>query len=201
MQKKSDLKSFHPKTRKAWRTWLEEHHDKLPGVWFVYYKKESGKRRVAYDEAVEEALCFGWIDSLPKTIDEQRSALKFSPRRPKSVWSELNIKRVQELIDKKLMTSAGLEKIERAKADGSWEKLSASNHQAKTGQNPADLQRALKKNKVALEHFSAFSPSCKKQFLSWIDSAKKPETRNARIAQTVAMSAANKKPGVKGFKL
>jgi len=201
MEKKTNLKSFHPKTRKAWRQWLEEHHDKLPGVWFTFYKKESGKPRVTYDEAVEEALCFGWIDSLPKKIDEHRSALKFSPRRPKSVWSELNIKRVQELIDKKLMTRVGLEKIERAKADGSWEKLSASNLQVKTGVIPADLEKALKKNKEALINFRAFSPSCKKQFLSWIDSAKRPETRTARITQTVAMSAAKKKPGVNGFQL
>ena len=201
MEKKTNLKSFHPKTRNAWRQWLEEHHDKLPGVWFTFYKKESGKRRVTYDEAVEEALCFGWIDSLPKKIDEHRSALKFSPRRPKSVWSELNIKRIQELIDKKLMTPAGLEKIERARADGSWEKLSASNLQVKTGVIPVDFEKALKKNKEALINFRAFSPSCKKQFLSWIDSAKRPETRTARITQTVAMSAAKKKPGVNGFKL
>jgi uncharacterized protein YdeI (YjbR/CyaY-like superfamily) len=201
MQKKTDLKSFHPKTRAAWRNWLEAHHDKLPGVWFTFYKKESGKRRVTYDEAVEEALCFGWIDSLPKKIDEHRSALKFSPRKPKSVWSELNIKRVQELIDKKLMTPVGLQKIERAKADGSWDILSASNHQAKTGVIPVDLEKALKKSKEALTNFKAFSPSTKKQFLSWIDSAKRPETRLARITQTVAMSAAKKKPGANGFKL
>lgn len=99
------------------------------------------------------------------------------------------------------MTPAGLEKVEKAKADGSWEKLSASNHQVHSGEIPADLEKALKKNKVTLANFKAYSPSCKKQFLSWIDSAKKPETRAARIAQTVAMSAVKKKPGVNGFKL
>jgi uncharacterized protein YdeI (YjbR/CyaY-like superfamily) len=196
-----EYKQFHPKSREAWRDWLQKNHALSDGIWFVYYKKESGKPRVNYDEAVEEALCFGWIDSLPRKLDEQRSMLKFTPRKPKSVWSELNKTRIEKLIAEKRMMPPGLEKIEQAKKDGSWHTLSASDEQAKKNTLPADLEKALQKNKKALENFPAFSLSCRKQFLSWIDSAKKTETRNARIQQTVLMAAANKKPGPSGFKL
>lgn len=196
-----EYKQFHPKSREAWRDWLQKNHALSEGIWFVYYKKESGKPRVNYDEAVEEALCFGWIDSLPRKLDEQRSMLKFTPRKPRSVWSELNKMRIEKLIAEKRMMPPGLEKIEQAKKDGSWHTLSASDEQAKKNTLPADLQKALQKNKKALENFLAFSLSYRKQFLSWIDSAKKSETRNARIQQTVLMAAANKKPGPSGFKL
>jgi uncharacterized protein YdeI (YjbR/CyaY-like superfamily) len=196
-----EYKQFHPKSRKAWRDWLQKNHAISEGIWFVYYKKETGKPRVNYDEAVEEALCFGWIDSLPRKLDEQRSMLKFTPRKPKSVWSELNKMRVEKLIDEKRMMPPGLEKIERAKKDGSWHTLTVIDEQAKKNILPADLEKALQKNKKALENFLAFSLSYRKQFLSWIDSAKKSETRNARIQQTVLMAAANKKPGPSGFKL
>lgn len=196
-----DYKRFHPKDRNEWRSWLEKNHKTSPGIWFTYYKKETGKPRVSYDDAVEEALCFGWIDSLPRKVDDNRSSLKFTPRKPKSVWSQLNKQRVEKLIEQKLMAEAGFASIEIAKKNGSWDTLSASDADAAGNRMPADLENAMQKNKVALANFSNFSMSVRKQFLSWIDSAKRPETRLARINQTVQMAHANKKPSAKSFKL
>jgi uncharacterized protein YdeI (YjbR/CyaY-like superfamily) len=167
----------------------------------VYYKKQTGKRTLSYAESVEEALCFGWIDSLPRKLDAERAMLKFTPRKAKSVWSKLNKLRIEILISNKLMTATGLAKIEQAKRDGSWNILTVSDTHADTATLPADLQKALNKNKKALANFRAFPVSYRRQFLFWIDSAKRPETREARLQQTLLMAAANKKPGVNGFKL
>lgn len=167
----------------------------------VFYKAESGKPRVPYDDAVEEALCFGWIDSLPRKLDAERSMLKFTPRKPKSVWSQLNKQRVTKLIQAGQMMPAGMTAIQRAKENGSWETLSVSDQHAAANTIPKDLAEMLKRNKKAGIHFQQFSMSIRKQFLSWIDSAKKPETRNARLEQTVRMAEANRKPGLKGFQL
>lgn len=196
-----EYKTFHPKTGKQWRQWLEKNHSGSPGIWFTYYKKESGKPRVSYDEAVEEALCFGWIDSLPRKLDTERSMLKFTPRKPKSVWSRLNKIRVEKLINEKRMMPAGLAAIELAKKNGSWHTLSASDEAAAGNKVPPELEKLFSRNKKADQNFQQFSLSIRKQFLYWIDSAKRPETRAARIKQTLLMAAANKKPGIKGFKL
>jgi len=194
-------KSIHPKDRKAWRKWLEKEHSRSAGIWLVYYKKHTGLRGLSYDEAVEEALCFGWIDSLPGKLDEERSMLKFTPRKPKSVWSALNKKRVAQLISQGLMTPAGLAPIRIAKKNGSWETLTASDEAAAMNLVPPDLARLFAKNKQVGENFKAFSQSIRKQFLSWIFSAKRPETRLKRVEQTVRMAAANVKPGAQGFKI
>jgi uncharacterized protein YdeI (YjbR/CyaY-like superfamily) len=196
-----DYKTFHPMTRKAWREWLQENHASSPGIWMIYYKKQSGKRKLEYGEAVEEALCFGWIDSLPRKLDEQRAMLKFTPRKPKSAWSRLNKTRITKLIRAGLMTVAGLGKIEQAKKDGSWDKLTSSDSHIDSNSIPVELRKALSKRKKALENFNSFPPGYRKRFLFWIDSAKQPGTRKARIQQTVRMVLANKKPGSKGFKL
>lgn len=198
---KQEYKTTHPKTRNAWRKWLEKNHSNSPGIWLIYYKKESGKRKFDYADAVEEALCFGWIDSLPRKIDDERSALKFTPRKPKSVWSKLNKQRIEKLLEQKLMTRSGLAKIELAKKNGSWDTLNSSDLHTDNNSMPDDLKKNLSKYKKALANFTAFPPGYRKQFLFWIDSAKRPETRAARIKQTVLMAAANKKPGLKGFKL
>lgn len=196
-----EYKTTHPKNRQQWRQWLQKNHASSPGIWMIYYKKESGKPRVTYDEAVEEALCFGWIDSLPKKLDDQRAMLKFTPRKPKSVWSKLNKNRIQELIERGLIMSPGMAAVELAKSNGSWDTLTASDESAETNKFPADLMTHFQKNKKACQNFENFSLSIRRQFLSWIDSAKRPETRKIRIAQTVKMSAAGKKPGPAGFKL
>jgi uncharacterized protein YdeI (YjbR/CyaY-like superfamily) len=197
----AEYKTTHPKSRKQWRQWLEKNHLSSPGIWFVYYKKESGKPRVRYDEAVEEALCFGWIDSQPRKLDNEKAMLKFTPRNPKSVWSKLNKSRVEKLIAQKLMMPAGIAKIEEAKKNGSWEKLTSSDYHTDNNLLPEDVEKALSKNKKALANFNAFPQSYRRQFLFWIDSAKQPDTRKARIKQTALMAVANKKPGIKGFKL
>ena len=197
----ADYKTTHPKTRSQWRKWLEKNHSTSPGIWLIYYKKGTGKRKFDYADAVEEALCFGWIDSQPRKIDDERSALKFTPRKPKSVWSKLNKQRIEKLIEQKLMTFAGLDKIELAKRNGSWDTLNSSDLHADNNSMPDELKKALSKNKKALANFLAFSPSYRKRFLFWIDSAKRPETKAARIKQTFLMAATNKKPGPKGFKL
>ena len=188
-------------TRKAWRRWLQENHTSSPGIWMIYYKKQSGKRKLEYGEAVEEALCFGWIDSLPRKVDEQRAMLKFTPRKPKSAWSQLNKTRITKLTGEGLMTEAGLSKIEQAKEDGSWDKLTSSDSHIDSNSLPVELRKALSKRKEAFENFNSFPPGYRKRFLFWIDSAKQPGTKKARIKQTVRMALANKKPGIKGFKL
>lgn len=192
---------FYPKDRNAWRNWLQKNHNKFPGIWLVFYKTGTSKPRLPYDDMVEEALCFGWIDSLPRKLDEERSMLMFTPRKPKSVWSDLNKDRVAQLIRNGLMTKAGLEKIELAKQNGSWDTLTASNNAATNNELPKDLLNLFKGKNEALANFKAFSPSIRKQFMYWIESAKTNETRMNRLQQTVLMSEANKKPGAQGFKL
>lgn len=198
---KQDYKTIHPKTRGQWRKWLERNHSTSPGIWLTYYRKETGKRKFSTADAVEEALCFGWIDSLSRKLDEERTLLKFTPRKPKGVWSKLNKQRIEKLIDQKLMTAAGLRKIEEARENGSWNSLDSSDFHTENNSLPDDLRKALGKNKRAMKNFLAFPPSYRKRFLFWIDSARTPLTKAARIQQTLLMAAANKKPGVTGFKL
>lgn len=183
------FEDFHPLTRQEWRAWLEVHHNKFSGIWFVYYKKATGEPRVTYDEAVEEALCFGWIDSLPRKFDEKRSKLLFTPRKLKSVWSKPNKLRIEKLIASGLMTEIGLTKIKAAKKNGSWNALDSSDNL----EIPADLAKQLKAEKEARRNFEAFSDSVKRTILAWLGGAKRAETRNARIAKTVAMAKQNKR--------
>ena len=152
MAKIDEFEDFHPLSRRQWRVWLQVHHNKFAGIWFVYYKKQTGKPRVSYDEAVEEALCFGWIDSLPRKIDEEKSKLLFTPRKPKSVWSKLNKTRIEKLIENGLMTEIGLAKIEAAKKDGSWNTLDASDNL----QIAEDLQKVLTRIKRRKLIFTLF---------------------------------------------
>ena len=195
------LEMFYPEDRNAWRSWLQQNYQRSVGIWLVYYKVGKSKPRLPYNDIVEECLCFGWIDGLARKLDDERAMILITPRKPKSVWSDANKERVKLLLSNGLMTPAGLEKIEIAKKNGSWDALTASDEAAKNNQLRKDLQKAFKGKKAALANFKAFSPSTRKQFLSWIDSAKTAETRNKRLLQTVLMSEANKKPGANGFKL
>lgn len=171
--------------RQQWRDWLIAHHQQRMSVWLITYKKHIGAQYLSYNAIVEEALCFGWIDSLPRKLDENRTMLLLSPRKPKSVWSKLNKTRVEWLIEQGLMMPAGLEKIERAKADGSWAFLDDVEI------IPDDLAAALACNTEATKYFSAFSPSAKKGILQWIKMAKRDETRRQRIEKTVTLAAQN----------
>ncbi len=186
----NQLDNFHATERKEWRQWLEKNYRSSLGVWVIYYKVKSGKPSVRYSEAVKEALCFGWIDSKVKSLDEERYMQIFTPRKPKSVWSKLNKQYIEELIEQGLITPSGLEKIEAAKQDGSWNKLDAIEQLI----IPADLKKALEANETANRYFEAFSNSSKKNILFWIESAKRPETRLKRIEQTISSAAQNKNP-------
>lgn len=179
--------SVHPQTRDEWRAWLEEHHTRTEGVWLVSYKKATGKPRVEYEEAVEEALCFGWIDSKANTLDDERSVLWMSPRKPRTGWARTNKNRVERLIANGRMTAAGLAKIEAAKQDGSWNALDA----AEALEIPPDLEKALAEHGAARERFDAFPPSARKGILTWIGTAKKPETRAKRVEETARLAAEN----------
>lgn len=184
------LDKFTATNRQEWREWLEKNYRTSLGVWLIYYKVKSGKPSVRYSEAVKEALCFGWIDSKVKSLDEERYMQVFTPRKPNSVWSKLNKQYIAELIEQGLMTEAGLAKIAAAKQNGSWTKLDAIEALI----IPDDLQQALAANPLANQYFQAFSNSSKKNILSWIDSAKRPETRLKRIEQTIISAAQNQKP-------
>lgn len=196
-----ELKKYFAKDRKTWRRWLEKNHSTSPGVWLIYLKKTSGKKRLEYNDAVEEALCFGWIDSTARPIDNEKYMQRFTPRKPGSGWSGLNKKRIERMMAQDLMADAGLEKIDQAKKNGSWESFDKIYEPIDKIQIPDDLEKAFSKNKRAKENFQNFAPFTKRQFLYWITSAKREETRKARIKQSLLMCVANKRPGVKGFKL
>lgn len=186
-----DYVEFHPKKRSEWRAWLRGNHSKSPGIWLVYFKKESGKPRVTYDEAVKEALCFGWIDSLARTLDAQRSKLLFTPRKPKSGWSKINKQRIEELVRELRMTRAGLDRIEAARRDGSWTRLDATENL----RMPADLEQALRAKPAAKRNLAAFPPSARKGIYWYIESAKRAPTRANRVQKVVRMAAKNLRAG------
>ncbi|HLG38222.1 MAG TPA: YdeI/OmpD-associated family protein [Chitinophagaceae bacterium] len=196
-----EYKSTHPKTRQGWRKWLEKNHTTSPGIWLIYNKKSSGKSRVEYNDAVEEALCFGWIDSTMRPLDEERFMQRFTPRKPKSGWSGINKERIKKMTAAGLMTPAGLAKIEEAKKDGSWQSLDAIYAPSFALELPPELEKMFLKNKKAKENFDNFSVSVRRQFLYWINSAKLPGTRKVRIKHSFLMAKANKRPGIKGFVL
>ena len=181
--------AVHPLSRAEWRAWLLENHGRSTGVWLVSFKKGTGKPRFEYDEAVEEALCFGWIDSKPNKLDATRSLLWFAPRKAKTGWSKPNKERVERLLAAGLMQPAGLAKIELAKADGSWTSLDA----IEDLQLPADLIAALVAMPPAEANFMAFPRSAKRGILEWIHTAKRPETRAARVAETARLAQLNER--------
>lgn len=184
------LETFCASDRLQWREWLTKHHSTSVGIWLIYYKVKSGKPSVRYSEAVKEALCFGWIDSKVKSLDKERYMQIFTPRKPNSVWSKLNKQYVAELIEQNLMTAAGLAKITIAQQNGSWNALDAI--EALT--IPEDLKQALKADAAANQCFESLSSSSQKNILTWIESAKRPETRLKRIKKTIDAVAQNKNP-------
>jgi uncharacterized protein YdeI (YjbR/CyaY-like superfamily) len=181
--------SVHPLTRAEWRAWLEQNHARTHGIWLISYKKATGKPRVEYDEAVEEALCFGWIDSKGNKLDDERSLLWFAPRKPRTGWSRPNKERIERLIAAGLMTEAGLAKIEAAKQDGSWTALDA----VEALEIPPDLNAALAAYPSAQANFEAFPRSAKRGILEWISNAKTAATRAKRIEETARLAQENKR--------
>lgn len=176
-------------SRQHWRDWLAANYQQSESIWLVTYKKHTGSQYLAYDAIVEEALCFGWIDSLPRRLDENRTMLLLSPRKPKSVWSKLNKERAAVLIKEGRMMPAGLAKIERAKADGSWTFLD----DVEALIVPEDLTEALRENQAAKETFDGFNDSSKKGILQWLKMAKRQDTRQRRIEKIVSKAMVGEK--------
>jgi uncharacterized protein YdeI (YjbR/CyaY-like superfamily) len=174
--------------RATWRAWLEANHASESGAWLVTWRRGHGPV-LDYGEAVEEALCFGWVDSRGGKLDERRTKLYFAPRKAKSQWSASNKERVERLIAAGLMRPAGIAAIERAKENGSWTALD----EVERGIVPADLAGAFEANPPAAERFAAFPWSARREILVWIASAKRPETRAARIAETAIRAARNER--------
>lgn len=189
------MEELYIKTRSGWRKWLSKNHKKSEGVWLLFYKKETGIPSLDYVDAVEEALCFGWIDSIVKRIDEKKYVRKFTPRNIKSVWSDLNKKRVAKVIKEGRMTKAGLVKIEIAKQNGFWNKELKSIEISYD--TPEDFITALARNKKAKENFNKIPPSHKKRYYMWINISKKKETRERRIKEAIELLSNKKELGLK----
>lgn len=181
--------TVHPLTRAEWRAWLEQHHAHASGVWLISYKKASGKPHVEYDAAVEEALCFGWIDSRPGTLDDQRAMRWFTPRKPGTGWSRINKERVARLSAAGQMAPAGLARVEVARQDGSWSALDA----VEALEIPPDLTAELARYPLAQQHFDVFPRSAKRAILEWIASAKTPATRAKRVAESARLAQENQR--------
>lgn len=173
----------------AWREWLSKNHTQKENVWLVIYKKGHVGSTLTVSEAVEEALCFGWIDSTANKLDETRFKIMYSPRKPKSVWSKINKGRVAKLIKARLMQPPGMAMIKLAKKTGTWNTL----NDVDALKYPEDLNQALIKSKKSKSNFDAFPPSAKKLILFWIQSAKTSETRSKRINETVSKAAKNER--------
>jgi uncharacterized protein YdeI (YjbR/CyaY-like superfamily) len=188
------MEHLYVKTRKEWRDWLNRHHDKSDGIWLVLYKKHAGKPTLEYDEAVEEALCFGWIDSIIKNVDDEKYLRKLTLRKPDSRWSELNKKRVGKLLKHGLMTAAGNKRVLEAKASGLWNK---ADRLQISMEMPKKLERALAKNIKAKRFFDQLAPSYQKQFIGWIAVAKRQETKERRIRESVVLLEQGEKLGMK----
>ena len=179
--------AVHAPSQKHWRTWLQKNHLKEQAVWLIIYRKTSATPSVYYPEAVDEALCFGWIDSKPNKRDHESYYVYFSKRNPKSKWSKVNKLKVEQLIKKGKLSASGLAMIEKAKQSGTWTALD----EVEDLVMPADLKKQFAGNKTAHRYWTAFPPSVKKGILQWILSAKRPETREKRILETLRLAEQN----------
>lgn len=191
------LKQVEVKSVRALRQWLANHHQQAESIWLVTYKKHTGDTYVSKDDIIDEALCYGWIDSVPRKLDAERTMVMLSPRKPNSAWSKVNKDKVKILSEQGRLQAAGLKAIEIAKSNGQWDAL----NDVDTLTMPNDLQSALSRKPAANENFNAFAPSSIRGILEWIQSAKRDETRAKRISETVRLAARNIKanhPEAKG---
>ena len=184
----AELKTLRVRSRPQWRAWLEKHHASSPGVWFVFYKAHTGVKSLPYEDTVREALCFGWIDSLVQRLDDDRYVLKITPRQPTSKWSDINRKRWAELKAAGLLTSAGLA---AAPTDNCYAPRPV------IPDLPVYIAKALKANCKAWEFFRELAPTYRRDFVVWIHTAKRAETRERRIRESIRLLAAGKKLGLK----
>ncbi len=185
--KKDGVDTFYAENAAAWRAWLEEHHQAEKSVWLIIYRKSSATPSVYYDEAVDEALCFGWIDSKANKRDEESRFQFFSRRKPKSNWSGVNKKKVARLIAEGKMAAAGLEMVELAKKTGTWTAL----EEVEQGIIPEDLQAAFDRYPAAAANFAAFPYSARRGILEWILNARLPDTRAKRVDETARLAEEN----------
>lgn len=181
--------AVYAESRSAWRTWLEQNHQTEKSVWLIIYRKQSNIPTVYYPEAVDEALCFGWIDSTPKKRDENRYYQFFPIRNPKSGWSRVNKEKIAKLLEAGLMHPSGLEAISVAQKNGAWSALDEVENLVL----PPDLLASMEANPLASENWSKFSRSSKRGILEWISQAKKEETLKKRIEETVRLATENVK--------
>ena len=186
-------KTLYVTSREEWRVWLTTHHQSETEVWLIFYKKHSGQPRISYDHAVEEALCFGWIDSIVKRIDDEKFAQKFTPRRDGSRWSALNVRRLRKLIREGRMTEAGLVKVDRTTLSG--------RPRAKPSGGDMDIPRvakqALMANAKAWRNFRSLTPSRRNAYIRLMTDAKTEETRERRLREAITLLKQNKKLGLK----
>ena len=183
--------TFFAVDRAVWRDWLERHHAEKREIWLIFLKKHLKEPCVTYDEAVEEALCFGWIDGILRRIDDREHAVRFTPRRPRSVWSESNVVRVERLTAEGRMTEAGLALVRAAKENGAWDEAASGRPDV----TPEDLAAALAAVPAADAAWRAWAPSHRRQYIYWVLDAKRPETRARRIAEVVRLSIAARESG------
>jgi uncharacterized protein YdeI (YjbR/CyaY-like superfamily) len=187
--------TLYVKDRKKWRTWLEKHHASKKEIWLIYYKKHTGKPRIPYGDAVEEAICYGWIDSTVKRLDEEKYCQRFTPRNYKSIWSDINIMRLKKMLDAERMEQPGLDKVppdimNMARSGNILPRGPAIPEELET---PKDLENALNENPDALENWKRFAPSHRKMYTHWVMDAKRPETKERRISRVVGFAKENKK--------
>lgn len=188
-----DVQTLSFKNSREWRNWLENNSEGHKGVWLVIHKKNSSRNGISYDEALEEAICFGWIDGKMQSVDDEKYILRYSPRKDRSVWSKKNKDTAILLIEQGRMTEAGMAVIEKAKKNGNWDAAYTN----KTRDDiPVDLQKALMKEPKALNNFEKFANSYRNTYIGWITGAKTAGTRKKRITEVVKRSTLNIKPGI-----
>jgi uncharacterized protein YdeI (YjbR/CyaY-like superfamily) len=190
----SMIKQLYVADREQWRDWLSKNHATKAGIWLIFYKKETSKPTIEYEAAVEEALCFGWVDSIIKKVDDARYVRKFTPRSDKSKWSPLNKKHVNKMIKEGRMTEIGLAKIKTAKKTGLWEK---DGRPRISFDMPPEFAKTLARNKKAKENFDKLAPTYRKHYIGWIAVAKRQETKKRRIEESIALLEKGQKLGLK----
>lgn len=188
VKKDLEVKGFD--TQKKWEIWLKKNHQKSAGVWMKFFKKNSGVKSIVYAEALDVALCYGWIDSQAKSLDDKAYLQRFTPRGPKSVWSKINTEKVEKLIKEGKMQAGGIEKVEAAKKDGRWQAAYSSPSKVVM---PDDFKEALAKNKKAKEFYETLNKANTYGILTRIQFAKKAETREKRIKEFIKMLSEGKK--------
>jgi len=189
------MKQVHVTTRNQWRRWLARNHAReTAGVWLLFHRKSTGRPSLGYEESVEEALCFGWIDSIIKRIDEDTYGRKFTPRKNDSAWSKANKQRVVKICREGRMTAFGQAKVDAAKRSGRW----AMDPRPVIDMNlPPEFSEALGRNRAARDFFEKLAPTYRRHFLGWIATAKRPETRSSRVRESIALLARGQKLGLK----